>query len=99
MYGNCSCGADTELKLIEGGMATEGGCNYPECQKNWLLFQGLTILAAALLGSGLVGNLLLSIRSVLPQDKAVAISFELWLIGLIAYIPGYIGYHAIAGKK
>lgn len=63
-----------------------------------MLFQTLTILAAACLGSGIVGNLLLSIRSVLPQDKAMALSFELWLVGLITYAPGFVGYNAIAGK-
>lgn len=58
----------------------------------------LTIFGASILGSGLVGNLLISIRCVLLQDKSLALALELTFLGLIVYIPGKIGYQIIAGK-
>lgn len=69
-----------------------------DCQKYWIIFQALTVFGASLLASGLIGNLLISIRSVLPQDKSLALSMELWLFGIIVYIPGKIVYRHIAGK-
>lgn len=95
VYSNCSCGIDTELK-VDQMLATEGGCHNSSCQKYWIMFQGLTVLAAALLGSGLIGNIIISIRSVLPQDKSIALSIELWLVGLIVHVPGKITYRFIA---
>jgi hypothetical protein len=56
-------------------------------------------VTSLLKGSGLVGNLIITIRCVLPQDKALALSFELWLGGLIVYLPGRFLYRWIAGEK
>lgn len=78
--------------------ATEGACGFDDCQQFWIIFQALTIFGAALLGSGLIGNLIITIRCVLPQDKSLALSMELFLGGLIVYVPGKIGYQIIAGK-
>lgn len=83
--------------LRELGTATEGACGFGDCQVFWIVFQVLTVVGAALLGSGLVGNILISIRSVLPQDKALALSTELTVLGLIVYIPGKISYQSLAG--
>lgn len=79
-------------------IATEGACGHTNCQTYWIMFQVLTVLGASLLASGIVGNLIISIRSVLPQDKSLALAVELWLIGLIAYIPGKVAFKLIAGK-
>lgn len=78
--------------------ATEGACGFTDCQQLWIIFQALTVFGAALLGSGLIGNLIITIRCVLPQDKSLALSMELFLSGLIVYIPGKIGYKIIAGN-
>lgn len=78
--------------------ATEGACGFDDCQKIWIIFQALTVFGAALLGSGLIGNLIITIRCVLPQDKSLALSMELFLSGLIVYVPGKIGYQIIAGN-
>jgi Organic Anion Transporter Polypeptide (OATP) family len=67
-----------------------------DCQVFWIIFQGSIVFAAILLGSGLIGNLIITIRCVLPQDKALALSFELWLGGLIVYLPGKFLYSWIA---
>lgn len=100
MYGDCSCGIDTEFPLHDGDVtrATEGACGYSNCQKLWIIFHVLTGFAAVCYGSRLVGKLLLSIRSVLAQDKAVALAVQLTLVGLLAYIPGKIAYDFIASE-
>jgi hypothetical protein len=98
VFGNCSCGIDTELPM-EDVIATEGGCGIENCQKFWISYQVLSVLASGLLASTFIGKLIITLRSVLPQDKASAIAIELSLVGLIVYIPGKLGYRFIASKK
>lgn len=95
MFGNCSCGVDTELPM-EDLMATIGACGMDDCQPFWISYQVLSVAAAALLGSTLIGKLIITLRAVLPQDKSTAIGFELFFIGLIVYVPGKFGYRFIA---
>lgn len=83
---------------MEDLIATEGACGYSECQKFWISFQALSIVAACLIASTLVGKIIISIRAVLPQDKSLAIAIELLFVGLIVYIPGKMAYRFIAGK-
>lgn len=97
MFGNCSCGVDIDIPLEES-IATEGACGMSECKPYYIAFQGLVIVAAALIASTLVGKLIIAIRAVLPQDKALAISIELFFVGLIVYIPGKFGYAFLARK-
>lgn len=78
--------------------ATDGACGYSDCQKYWIIFQALTVLGAAILATRLVGKIIISIRCVLRQDKALALALELTLVGIIAYIPGKIVYELIAGN-
>ncbi|KAG4066838.1 hypothetical protein HA402_012905 [Bradysia odoriphaga] len=100
IFSNCSCGVDTMLMLNEESAvhATEGACGFTDCQQLWIIFQVLTIFGAALLGSGLIGNLIITIRCVLPQDKSLALSMELFLGGLIVYVPGKFAYQFIADE-
>lgn len=100
IFSNCSCGVDTALVLNDESLvyATEGACGFVDCQQLWIIFQAMTVFGAALLGSGLIGNLLITIRCVLPQDKSLALSMELFLGGLIVYVPGKIVYQVIAGE-
>lgn len=79
-------------------IATEGACGMDDCQPFWISHQVLSIIAASLLGSTLIGKLIISLRAVLPQDKSAALAIELLFIGLIVYIPGKMGYRFIAGK-
>lgn len=69
-----------------------------DCQKYWIIFQVLSVVVSALLASALIGKLIISIRTVLPQDKALALSVEMTLVGLVAYLPGTAAYQAIARK-
>lgn len=95
MFGNCSCGVDTQLPMMDL-IATEGACGMDDCQPYWIVYQALSVFASALLGSTLIGKLIITIRAVMPQDKASALAIELSLVSLIVYIPGKFAYRAIA---
>lgn len=99
IFGNCSCGIDPDMSLINGGVtvASEGACGYENCHQMWIIFQVLVAFGAVCIGSRLVGKILISIRSVLQQDTAVALALELSFVGLMAYIPGKLAYEYIAG--
>lgn len=97
VFGNCSCGIDIEIPM-EDVIATEGACGSSECQKFWISFQAIMIIVSALIASTLVGKLIISIRAVLPQDKALVIGLELFFIGIIVYIPGKMAYRLIADQ-
>lgn len=91
---------DTEIVLASSdGIATDGACGFVDCQALWILFQVLTIFGATFFATGVIANLLLTIRCVLPQDKSLSLATELTVVGLIVYIPGHIGYKAIAGTS
>lgn len=98
VFGNCSCGVDTQIPL-EDMMATEGACGMADCQPFWISYQVLSVIASALLGSTLIGKLIITLRSVLAQDKSTAIALELLFISLVVYIPGKFGYRFIASIK
>lgn len=99
-FGDCSCGLNADETLINDGItvATEGACGFENCQKMWIIFQVLVAFGAICIGSRLVGKILISIRSVLTQDTAIALTLELTFVGLIAYIPGKLAYEYIAGE-
>lgn len=44
----------------------------------------------------MIGDLLISLRSVNPQDKALTIGFGMAVIGFVAYIPSKIGYDELS---
>lgn len=68
-----------------------------DCQPFWISYQVLSVIAAAVLGSTLIGKLIITLRAVLPQDKCSAIAMELFFVGISVYIPGKFGYRFIAG--
>uniref|UniRef100_A0A182MA06 Kazal-like domain-containing protein n=1 Tax=Anopheles culicifacies TaxID=139723 RepID=A0A182MA06_9DIPT len=96
IYRNCSCGVDVDIVLENGGDATEGACGIDDCQPYWIVFQVLTVIVAMLLASGLTGKVIISLRSVLTQDKAMALAVELTLVGLVVYLPGTAIYQVVA---
>lgn len=75
--------------------ATEGACSYLNCQRMLVGFQVLSLVAAAVLGASTIGKVIITLRSVLPQDKALALATQLTLFGIFAYIPVYIGYNLV----
>ncbi|XP_053665106.1 solute carrier organic anion transporter family member 4C1 [Anopheles marshallii] len=96
IYRNCSCGVDVDIVLENSGDATEGACGIDDCQPYWIVFQVLTVIVAMLLASGLTGKVIISLRSVLTQDKAMALAVELTLVGLVVYLPGTAIYQVVA---
>ncbi|XP_058059370.1 solute carrier organic anion transporter family member 1C1 [Anopheles bellator] len=96
LYRNCTCGVDVDIVLSEGGDATEGACGVDDCQRYWIVFQVLTVIVTMLLATGLTGKVIISLRSVLRQDKAMALAVELTLVGLVVYLPGTAIYQVVA---
>lgn len=79
--------------------ATEGACSYLNCQRMLVGFQVLSLVAAAVLGASTIGKVIITLRSVLPQDKALALATQLTLFGIFAYIPVYIGYNLVTSES
>ncbi|ETN67232.1 organic anion transporter [Anopheles darlingi] len=94
-YRNCTCGVDLDI-VSPGELATEGACGIGDCQQHWIVFQVLTVIVTMLLASGLVGKVIITLRSVLRQDKAMALAVELTLVGLVVYLPGMVIYQVVA---
>lgn len=55
-----------------------------------------TTFAYSLAASTIVGDLLISLRSVYLQDKSLAIGFSMTLISVLAYVPGKVAYDQIS---
>ncbi|PSN45335.1 hypothetical protein C0J52_18707 [Blattella germanica] len=96
LYSECNC-VRQKVGNYSISQAKGGPCSNPDCNFSWVLNQCFTVMTAALVGMRLVGNAIITFRSVQPQDKALAVGLELTLVGLIAYIPGNLIYQAIAG--
>lgn len=60
------------------------------------MFQFGSLLAYALIASTFVGEILINIRSVYKQDKAITIGFWMMWIALFTYVPGKILYEFVA---
>ena len=63
----------------------------------WIIFQVLCGFGAVCIGSRFVGKIIITMRSVLRQDTAIALALELTFVGLLAYIPGKLAYEYVAG--
>lgn len=83
LYHDCKC-------LLYDRRAKAGACT-SNCTSKWVIFQSLGVLIAGLIGSCLVGSILLCLRSVENQDKTAAIGFVLMNIG-ITHLPGKFIY-------
>lgn len=54
------------------------------------------MLVYSAVASIVVGDLLISLRSVNAQDKALTIGYSMTMLGFIAYVPGKISYDELA---
>ncbi|XP_067623989.1 solute carrier organic anion transporter family member 1A1 isoform X2 [Eurosta solidaginis] len=95
LYGGCTCATNSNAEPQGNLRATEGACSYVKCQRMLIAFQVLTLSAAAVLGASIIGNVIITLRSVLPQDKALALATQLTLFGIFAYIPVHIAYEIV----
>ncbi|XP_043864693.1 solute carrier organic anion transporter family member 74D isoform X3 [Drosophila mojavensis] len=95
LYEGCSCLGDQSLNSGGTSRATPGACSANSCEKTIIIFQILSISAAFLLGMSIIGKTLITLRAVLPQDKTLALAFEVMLVGLFAYVPVHLSYDLV----
>ncbi|KAG7205510.1 hypothetical protein KM043_007491 [Ampulex compressa] len=93
-YSGCSC--VEEMTGMGNQDAKEGPCVSSSCQAGWLIFEFGALLAYALAASTIVGDLMIALRSVYKQDKAISIGFWMTWVALFANVPGKILYQTIA---
>ncbi|EZA61300.1 Solute carrier organic anion transporter family member 1A5 [Ooceraea biroi] len=96
IYSGCSC--VEEMKGWSNDQAKDGPCNSIKCQTGWMIFEFATSLVYALFASTFIGDLLINIRSVYKQDKAISIGFWMMWIAIFVYGPGRIFYELISHK-
>ncbi|XP_025264088.1 solute carrier organic anion transporter family member 2A1 [Camponotus floridanus] len=94
IYSGCKC--VEEMTGWGNDQAKEGPCESIKCQAGWMLFEFGTLLAYALVASTLVGDLLINMRSVYKQDKAISIGFSMTWIAIFVYVPGKILYEFVS---
>nr|XP_014086918.1 solute carrier organic anion transporter family member 1A1 [Bactrocera oleae] len=95
LYEGCTCTSNYNAESQVNLRATEGACSYVNCQRMLIGFQVLSLIAAAVLGASIIGKVIITLRSVLPQDKALALATQLTLCGIFAYIPVHIAYDMV----
>ncbi|BFF96364.1 solute carrier organic anion transporter family member 1A1 [Drosophila madeirensis] len=95
IFEGCSCSGDQTMNSSGTMRATAGACSGDICQQTIILFQIFSISSAFLLGVMTIGKTLITLRSVLPQDKSLALAFELMIVGLFAYIPVHLSYDLV----
>ncbi|KAH8378183.1 hypothetical protein KR093_009881 [Drosophila rubida] len=95
LYEGCSCMGDQTTNNAGTSRATAGACSADACQGKIIIFQVLSISAAFLVGMSAIGKTLITLRSVLPQDKTLALAFELMIVGLFAYVPAHLSYDLV----
>ncbi|XP_016838552.1 solute carrier organic anion transporter family member 2B1 isoform X2 [Nasonia vitripennis] len=94
VFSNCSC---VEDDTGQGNTeAREGPCGSDSCQVGWLIYEILTIVVYAASASTIVGDLLISLRSVNVQDKALTIGYSMTLLAFFTYAIGKISYDELA---
>ncbi|XP_043258795.1 solute carrier organic anion transporter family member 1A5 isoform X2 [Colletes gigas] len=94
VYSDCSCVED--MTNSKDGEAWDGPCNSNACQLGWLIFEFGSMLAYVLGASSFVGDLLVALRSVYAQDKALSIGFWMMWSAIFANTPGKFLYDTIA---
>ncbi|XP_030380533.1 solute carrier organic anion transporter family member 1A1 [Scaptodrosophila lebanonensis] len=96
LYGDCSCRGDQTLNNLGDSSATLGACSSARCQNTIIIFQILSISSAFMLGVGVIGRTLITLRAVLPQDKSLALAFEVMFLFLFACIPVHLSYDLVS---
>ncbi|XP_037960964.1 solute carrier organic anion transporter family member 1A2 [Teleopsis dalmanni] len=95
LYEGCTCGQGYDMHTAQNIRATEGSCSADTCFAMLVVFQVLSLLGASIYGMTAIGKILISLRSVLPQDKGLALAMEVMLFGLFAYIPVHLAYDVV----
>ncbi|XP_017050607.1 solute carrier organic anion transporter family member 1A1 [Drosophila ficusphila] len=95
LFEGCSCSGDQSFNSTGQMRATAGACSSGSCQSAIIIFQIMSISVAFLMGVGTIGKTLIILRAVLPQDKSLALAFELMIVGLFAYVPVHLSYDIV----
>ncbi|XP_005174920.1 solute carrier organic anion transporter family member 1A1 [Musca domestica] len=98
LFEGCSCGGtdNYEMDLTNSKRATLGACSGEKCSSMLWIFQMLSISAGVVYGITTIGKIIISLRSVLPQDKGLALAMEVMLVGLFAYVPVHLAYDVVS---
>ncbi|KAG5881804.1 hypothetical protein JTB14_004103 [Gonioctena quinquepunctata] len=88
LYHNCTCGTTV----------TEGSCDEGNCRVPLALWQVNNILSNGLLATTLMSYIIINMRSVPEEDKALALGFGLTIMQLVPYGPIRIIYLSIVDK-
>lgn len=75
--------------------ATEGACSAEQCDRMLVIFQVLSVSMAVIFGMTTIGKIIITLRSVLPQDKGIALAVEITFVGLFAFIPAHLAYDLV----
>lgn len=94
-YEGCSCRGDQSALNAGTGRATPGACSADSCNRAIIIFQVLSVSAAFIMGITAIGKTLITLRAVLPQDKTLALAFEVMIVGLFAYVPAHLSYELV----
>lgn len=92
IYSNCSCLEDPEFTI------RQGPCNV-DCYRSFILFLVVQCLIQLIGCSGRITTVLVNYRSVDREDKTIAQGLALFLISLLAFIPGPIIFGRIIGRQ
>ncbi|XP_073822418.1 organic anion transporting polypeptide 33Eb isoform X1 [Musca autumnalis] len=97
-YEGCSCGGtdNYEMDLTNSKRATLGACSGESCNQMLWVFQMLSLSTAVVYGMTTIGKIIISLRSVLPQDKGLALGMEVLCLGLFAYVPVHLAYDVVS---
>ncbi|XP_068150787.1 solute carrier organic anion transporter family member 1A1 isoform X1 [Drosophila tropicalis] len=95
LYEGCTCNGNQTMNTSGAVRATAGACSSGLCDQAIIIFQILSVSAAFLVGVSAVGKTLITLRAVLPQDKTLALAFEVMIVGLFAYIPVHLSYDLV----
>ncbi|XP_047109162.1 solute carrier organic anion transporter family member 74D-like [Schistocerca piceifrons] len=84
----CSC-------ISGGGFAQLGSCDYEQCSSRWVVLQVLWVLAAVLRSTTYVASVLIVLRCLEPEDKAIGLGSLNTVVGLLALLPISFGFRAL----
>ncbi|XP_063538866.1 solute carrier organic anion transporter family member 2B1-like [Cydia strobilella] len=87
LFSECSCG---------GGRAARGACSLADCGLVFNIYQLLFALVLSMAGAALLMQGMVIVRSVLTDDKAVALGTSFAVTALLSHIPGYMLYMLIS---
>ncbi|XP_026811409.1 solute carrier organic anion transporter family member 2A1-like [Rhopalosiphum maidis] len=83
-YVGCAC--------VQTESASKRACYDHNCHQMNVGYQSISVLILSLLGTCIVGTIILLLRSVEPDDRTTALGFAVTFICLMGHVPGKILY-------